>query len=88
MIDRILTTGELPMAREAAQMQRPPVSRERGRQIMEATVDSIRRQIEADYPQLAEQGVNGWEEFKKAFMGVNQAAYNARTDNGRARRRA
>jgi len=29
-------------------MQRPPVSNERGRQIMEATVDSIRRQIEAD----------------------------------------
>ena len=67
MIDRILTTGEWPMAREAAQIQRPRVSRERGRQIMEATVDSIRRQIEAEYPQLAEQGVNGWEEFKAAF---------------------
>ena len=67
IIDHILTTGESPIAREAAQMQRPPVSRERGRQIMEATVDSICRQIEADYPQLAEQGVNGWEEFKAAF---------------------
>ena len=34
---------------------------------MEATVDSIRRRIEAEYPQLAEQGINGWEEFKAAF---------------------
>ena len=69
MIDRILTTGEWPMAHEVAQIQRPLVSRERGRQIMAATVDSIRRQIEAEYPQLAEQGVNGWEEFKAAFPG-------------------
>ncbi len=67
MMERILTTGELPMAREAAAIQRPRVSRERGRQIMEATMDSIRRQIEADYPQLAEQGINGWEEFVRRF---------------------
>jgi hypothetical protein len=73
MIDRILTTGELPLAREAAQIQRPRVSRERGRQIMEATLDSIRRQIEAEYPQLAEQGINGWEEFKEAFAGRSRA---------------
>jgi len=71
IIDHILTTGELPIAREVAQMQRPRVSRERGRQILEATVDSIRRQIEADYPQLAEQGLNGWEEFKRAFARPN-----------------
>jgi hypothetical protein len=67
MIDRILNTGELPMAREAAKLQWTPVSRERGRQIMEKTIDSIRRKIEEEYPQLAEQGVNGWEEFRKAF---------------------
>jgi len=66
MIGRILTTGELPMAREAALIQRPRVSRERGRQIMEATLDSIRQQIEADYPQPAIQGVNGWEQLKEA----------------------
>ena len=83
MIDRILATGELPMAREVAQMQQPPVSRERGRQIMEATVDSIRRQIEADYPQLAEQGVNGWDAFKQAFTRTNQAGSPARADSGR-----
>jgi hypothetical protein len=65
MIDRIRATGELPLAREAAQIQRPRVSRER--QIMEATVDNICRQIETDYPQLAEEGINGWEEFKEAF---------------------
>ena len=59
MIERILETGELPIAREAARIQRPRVSRERGRQIMEATVNSIRRQIEEDYPQLAEHGING-----------------------------
>lgn len=74
MIDRILTTGELPMAREAADCQRPRVSRERGRQIMEATVDSIRQQIEADYPQLAAQGLNGWESFKAAFSRTRAAA--------------
>ena len=81
MIDRILTAGEVPMGREAAQIQQPPVSRERGRQIMEATVDSIRRQIEADYPQLAEQGVNGWEQFKKAFAGQSRADPRARTSD-------
>lgn len=72
MIDRILATGELPLAREAAEIQRPRVSRERGRQIMEATVDSIRRQIETDYPQLAEQGVNDWEEFHKIFQDLHE----------------
>jgi len=83
MIDRILTTGELPMAREAAQLQRPRVSRERGRQIMEATLDSIRRQIEAEYPQLAEQGVNGWEQFKEAFAGPGRAGRRSCTVGGR-----
>lgn len=88
MIDRILTAGELPLAREAAEIQRPRVSRERGRQILEATVDSIRHQIEADYPQLAEQGVKGWEEFKKAFARTNQAGSHASTSSGRAERGA
>lgn len=88
MIDRIIDTGELPMAREAARIQRPRVSRERGRQIMEKTIDSIRRQIEEDYPQLAEQGINGWEQFKSAFMRTNDADRHARTSNGRAGRGA
>jgi hypothetical protein len=77
MIERILETGELPMAREAARIQRPRVSRERGRQIMEKTIDSIRSQIEADYPQLAEHGINGWEDFKEAFTRTKQAVQNA-----------
>ena len=62
------------MAREAADCQRPRVSRERGPQILEATVDSIRQQIEADYPQLAAQGINGWESFKAAFSRTSAAA--------------
>jgi hypothetical protein len=78
MMKHILSTGELPIAREAAQRQRPRVSRERGRQIMEATVNSIRRQIEADYPQLAEDGLNGWETFKKAFDRLSPSAGHAR----------
>ncbi|HWG46128.1 MAG TPA: hypothetical protein VN688_25425 [Gemmataceae bacterium] len=82
IIDHILTTGELPIAREVAQRQRPPVSRERGRQIMEATVDSICRQIEADYPQLAEQGLGSWEVFKKAFAGQSRADPRARSSDG------
>jgi hypothetical protein len=78
MVKRILTTGELPIAREAARIQRPRVSRERGRQIMEATVNSIRCQIEADYPQLAEGGINGWEEFKRVFTRPSPTAGQAR----------
>ena len=83
MIDRILTTGELPMAREAAEIHRPRVSRERGRQIMEATLDSIRRKIEEEYPQLAEQGINGWEEFKEAFAGRSRSGWSAGTGDGK-----
>jgi len=83
MIERMLTTGELPMAREAAEVQQPRVSRERGRQIMEATMDSIREQIEAEYPQLAGQGVNGWDHFKEAFAGQGRADSRSRTGDGR-----
>jgi hypothetical protein len=86
MIDRILATGELPLAREIAQIQSPPVSRERGRQILEETVNGILRQIEADYPQLASHGVNGWEGFKQAFTRTNPAG--SRTISGRAERGA
>ena len=86
MIDRILNSGELPMAREAAQIQKPRVSRERGRQIMEATVDSIRRQIEEDYPQLAAQGINGWEEFRRAFNRTTAYARNDSTAKAGTRR--
>jgi hypothetical protein len=45
---------------------------------MEATVNSIRRQIEADYPQLAADGLNGWEDFKKAFDRLSPSAGHAR----------
>lgn len=83
MIGRILATGELPLAREVAHIQRPRVSRERGLQILEATVNNIRRQIEADYPQLAEQGINGWEQFKKALTRAGQTASPAGIGNGR-----
>ncbi len=84
LFDRILATGELPMTREVAQRQQPPVSGERGRQIMEETVDSIRRQIEADYPQLAAEGINGWVEFKKAFTRTNLNTRRADPGNDRA----
>jgi hypothetical protein len=86
MIDRILDSGELPMAREAARIQRPRVSRERGRQIMEKTIESIRRQIEESYPQLAEQGINDWQQFKAAFTRTRPVSQNADTSNDRARR--
>ena len=72
MLQRIRATGELPFAWEVAQKQRPPVSRERGRQIMEATLNNIRSQIEADYPQLADDGINGWEQFRRAFDDSHQ----------------
>jgi len=88
MIERILDTGELPMAHEAARIQRPRVSRERGRQVMEKTINSIRRHIEERYPQLAEDGLNGWAEFKEAFTRTRRAAPNSGTNNGRAGRGA
>ena len=86
MIERILNTGELPMIREAAQMQRPRVSTERGRQVMKATVNNIRRLIEAAYPQLAEQGINGWDEFRLAFTTTRPAARSAGRGNNRSGR--
>jgi hypothetical protein len=67
VIAHILATGEMPSAREIAAAQQPQVSRERGRVIFMETVNGIRRLIEEHYPQLAEQGVNGWEEFRKVF---------------------
>lgn len=82
-MEHILSTGELPIAREAAQIQRPRVSRERGRQIMQKTLDSIHEQIEAEYPQLAEQGINGWEDFKEAFAGQGRGGSHAATGDGR-----
>lgn len=87
MIDYILTTGELPMAREVAQMQGSHVSRERGRQIMAKTIDSICRQIEEHYPQLAAQGINSLEAFKRAFAPTNPVAQDVGTGNGRAGRK-
>ena len=41
---------------------------------MKATVNNIRRLIEAAYPQLAEQGINGWEEFRLAFTTTRPAS--------------
>jgi hypothetical protein len=67
VIAHILATGEMPTAREIAAAQQPQVSRERGRVLFMETVNGIRRLIEERYPQLAEQGVNGWEEFRRAF---------------------
>jgi hypothetical protein len=67
VIAHILSTGEMPTAREIAAAQHPQVSRERGRVIFTETINGIRHLIEERYPQLAEQGVNGWEEFRKAF---------------------
>ena len=83
MIERILTTGEFPIAHEAAEVQEPRVSRERGRQIMQKTLDSIREQIEAEYPQLAGQGINGWNEFKAAFAGQGRGGRQACAGDGR-----
>jgi hypothetical protein len=67
VIGYILATGEMPIAREIAAAQQPQVSRERGRVIFMDTMNNIRSLIEERYPQLAEQGVNGWEDFRKAF---------------------
>ena len=67
VVAHILATGEMPTAREIAAAQQPQVSRERGRVLFMETINGIRRLIEERYPQLAGQGVNGWDEFRQAF---------------------
>ncbi|HTU91241.1 MAG TPA: hypothetical protein VMF69_14270, partial [Gemmataceae bacterium] len=64
----------------------PTVSRERGRQIMEAAINSIRQQIEAACPQLARQGINGWDDFKEAFKREKPAPRKSATSKGHAGR--
>lgn len=83
LVERILATGERPTMEEVAKAQHPPVTKQRGAQILTETVDSIRRQIEADYPQLARQGINGWARFKKAFAEFGHAASRGGAGNGR-----
>jgi hypothetical protein len=83
LVERILATGERPTMEEVAQAQHPPVSKQRGAQILTETVDSIRRRIEADYPQLAKQGINGWTEFKRAFSEFGHTTSRDDAGNGR-----
>ncbi len=81
IIQRILETGERPIGAEVAQAQN--VSRQRAAQIIPETLNSIREQIEIDYPQLAEDGINGWEEFKRVFANPSPTANHVRQRNGR-----
>ena len=67
MIAQILNTGALPVSGDVARIQQPPLSRQRGSQIMKATVENLSQMIEADCPQLAEHGIHGWEDFQRAF---------------------
>ena len=67
LIEQILDTGMKPRNRDIAAAQKPPVSREEGRKRFQETIDSIGRQIEKDYPHLAQEGINGWEEFLKVI---------------------
>jgi hypothetical protein len=73
MVEHILATGERPTTLEMARVQ--GVTHQRASQIMEETINSLRRQIAADYPQLAEDGVGGWEEFKKVFTRPSPASH-------------
>lgn len=84
MIEHILATGERPSVEEVAQAQQPPVSKQRASQILAETVNSIRYRIEAEYPQLAGQGVNGWAEFKKVLTRASPNADRDGPGNGRA----
>ncbi len=83
VVEHILATGERPTLQEIARVQRPRVTHQRAAQIIEETVNSLGRQIEADYPQLAEDGVGGWREFKKVFTRPGPAGRGAGTGKGR-----
>jgi hypothetical protein len=72
MVEHILATGERPTTLDMARMQ--GVTHQRASQIMEETVNSLGRQIAADYPQLAEGGVGGWKEFKTVFTRPSPAS--------------
>ena len=88
VIDRILATGERPSLEEVAQAQSEvqgnPVTPTRALQILKETVESIRRRIVADYPQLAQAGVGGWEEFKEVFPRAGYNTDHSQPGNGRA----
>ena len=53
---------------------------------MEAAINSIRQQIEAACPQLARQGINGWDDFKEAFKREKPAPRKSATSKGHAGR--
>jgi hypothetical protein len=68
IINHILEHGEKPTVEAIAQAHVPPVSKERGAQLARDTLDRLRDVIQEHFPQLAEDGVNGWEGYKEAFQ--------------------
>jgi hypothetical protein len=67
MVEYIERTGERPTAREVGESRTPPVTKQMGEILMKQTIDRLKEQVEATHPQLARDGVGGWDEFKKVF---------------------
>jgi hypothetical protein len=84
IIGRILETGKRPTFVEIARdAYETPVSKQRAAQVMIETMNNLERAIQEKYPQLAEEGVNGWKEFRKVIKPPGRDS-NGHHGNGRA----
>jgi hypothetical protein len=67
VIDYILAHGEKPTGREIAEARVPPVTRQMGEVLGKETVAMLKEELERRNPQLAEEGIGGWDELKAVF---------------------
>ena len=67
IVCHILETGERPTLEQIGHAHVPPLTRERAKQLTVDTLAKIKRQVEIIAPQLAKDGVNGWDEFQQAI---------------------
>jgi hypothetical protein len=67
ILEYVQATGERPTGREVGQSRNPPVSKQAGETLMKQTMERLKEKIEQRHPQLAQQGVGGWEQFSAVF---------------------
>jgi DNA-directed RNA polymerase specialized sigma24 family protein len=67
VVGRALATGRRPRLEEIGGVL--GVSTERARQLSVRAFDELRQQLAQHYPQLAADGVNGWDQFQRLLAG-------------------
>jgi hypothetical protein len=67
----IVEHGQLPTGREIGEARVPPVSKQMGDILRKETVAMLKEELERRNPQLAREGIGGWDELKEAF-GMHQ----------------